>query len=496
MAAIILAISGAVAGGTPKVCRAGDNGSPSINTGLLELPSEIASEMPVMDTAFRSNLLPSSVDLSGFMPPVADQGRQGSCAAFSLGYGLKSYMEGKEEGTSGQMQGTVQNNPYVMSPKYLYHTGKLYASRRNGNAAWGEGGMFMEEALEYLKTVGAVHWMDYGYDSSKTDEYFLDASDDEKVPPSYLEQEAKKYRIARWARIDRREGYQSRYDDVFIQKVKTQLAAENVVPFGTRLDDDFMALQNKSDCMWHVQSWKQGSGAHSGGHAMIAIGYDDNRPYPGGKGAVLIQNSWGKSWGTNGRCWVSYPTFGTFVFGAYYAIDAPNEATIGTRDDTAEKIWIVSGFKIRHGDIIDAITPIYSQIDTTTFDVYQTRVGARIGGTGGGESIETMDGYFVKGLEFQRGLYFGANEVVYIRVIYGKLTQAGLEGEIRSKVYGSGNYVKQLLPVESFMARKSFVVSNIQAISKQHTSGEVFLNNLAVLQTKLDTPTDFSNYKE
>lgn len=475
-----------------------ENGSTNEKTGLLRLPPKVASSMPVMETAFISSTLPSAIDLSGNMPPVADQGKQGSCAAFALGYGLKSFMEGKEEDSFREMQAAGQNNPYVMSPKYLYHTGKYHDSQKNGNSAWGEGGMFMEEALEYLKNIGIVRWDDYSYDPLKTDTDFINLPNNEKVPPSFLKQQAKKYRIAKWARINKQDGYENYYDDAFIQKVKTQLAAQNVVPFGTPLDSSFKKLRNKGNCTWHVDSWQQGSGAHSGGHAMVAIGYDDNRSYPGGKGAVLIQNSWGKDWGDNGRCWVSYPTFGTFTSDAYYAIDASNgtDTTIETREDTADKIWVVSGFKIRHGDIIDAITPIYTQINNKTFEVYQTTLGTRIGGTGGGESIETMDGYYVKGIEYQRGAYFGANEVAHIRIIYGELTPDGLIGSIRSRVYGSGNYIERLLEPESFIVKKSFVVSNIQAISKQHTSGEVFLNNLAVIQRKLHTPTDFSKYKK
>lgn len=37
-----------------------------------------------------------------------------------------------------------------------------------------------------------------------------------------------------------------------------------------------------------------------GGHAVLAVGYDDNR------GAVLVQNSWGKSWGNEGLFWMPY----------------------------------------------------------------------------------------------------------------------------------------------------------------------------------------------
>lgn len=37
-----------------------------------------------------------------------------------------------------------------------------------------------------------------------------------------------------------------------------------------------------------------------GGHAYLLLGYDDK------KELALIQNSWGKPWGLNGRAWISY----------------------------------------------------------------------------------------------------------------------------------------------------------------------------------------------
>jgi C1A family cysteine protease len=50
-----------------------------------------------------------------------------------------------------------------------------------------------------------------------------------------------------------------------------------------------------------------------GGHAVMAIGYDDNMKIknanPGGietTGAVLIRNSWGTGWGEGGYGWLPY----------------------------------------------------------------------------------------------------------------------------------------------------------------------------------------------
>jgi len=50
-----------------------------------------------------------------------------------------------------------------------------------------------------------------------------------------------------------------------------------------------------------------------GGHAVMAVGYDDNRVIKntncGGtktKGAILIRNSWGGEWGDGGYGWLPY----------------------------------------------------------------------------------------------------------------------------------------------------------------------------------------------
>lgn len=47
------------------------------------------------------------------------------------------------------------------------------------------------------------------------------------------------------------------------------------------------------------------SGNHVGGHALLAIGYNPSSSKHGGKPTVILQNSWGKSWGINGVAEIS-----------------------------------------------------------------------------------------------------------------------------------------------------------------------------------------------
>ena len=43
-----------------------------------------------------------------------------------------------------------------------------------------------------------------------------------------------------------------------------------------------------------------------GGHAVLAVGYDDARKIGTSKGALLIRNSWGTGWGEAGYGWLPY----------------------------------------------------------------------------------------------------------------------------------------------------------------------------------------------
>jgi C1A family cysteine protease len=43
-----------------------------------------------------------------------------------------------------------------------------------------------------------------------------------------------------------------------------------------------------------------------GGHAVVAVGYDESRMIGGQKGALKIRNSWGTGWGENGYGWLPF----------------------------------------------------------------------------------------------------------------------------------------------------------------------------------------------
>lgn len=51
--------------------------------------------------------------------------------------------------------------------------------------------------------------------------------------------------------------------------------------------------------------WQPMHDAVRGGHALVAVGYDDQR-IRSTKGALLVRNSWGPTWGNNGYGWLPY----------------------------------------------------------------------------------------------------------------------------------------------------------------------------------------------
>jgi hypothetical protein len=124
----------------------------------------IAENAYVVDT-ISYPALPSKVDLSStsWFPPIGDQGQQGSCASFSIGYYFKSYQEAKEhkwnltdaKWTGGNDDGNV-SLPYqskIMSPAFVYNL---------INGGVDEGSDF-ETPIRLVCNVGICSWQNMPY---------------------------------------------------------------------------------------------------------------------------------------------------------------------------------------------------------------------------------------------------------------------------------------------------------------------------------------------
>ena len=149
-----------------------------------------------------------------------------------------------------------------------------------------------------------------------------------------------------------------------------------------------------------------------------------------------------------------------------------------------EKSIALIGFRVLHGDIIDAVTPIYAEV-TKSLELKDEFEGDRIGGTGGEETVLKKPGHIVTGFDVQYGSYFGRSEVVHFQVVWKLLTPQGIDPNSTavSKKLGAGTYVKIIKPPKEFRAKSGAFISDFAAATSQHTSGETFLNDIQISET-------------
>ena len=173
-------------------------------------------------------------------------------------------------------------------------------------------------------------------------------------------------------------------------------------------------------------------------------------------------------------------------------IGSPGVTEVGSaRDRVVEKFPTLQGknialvgFRVRHGDIVDAVTPIYAEV-TESLELRGEFDGDRIGGTGGRETVLTQPGHVVTGFDIHRGNYFGRSEVVHIVIVWNRLTENGIDpnSTVTSDKLGSGNYAQIAEPPKRFRANENAFISDFAATVSQHTSGETFLNDIAIKET-------------
>lgn len=249
----------------PRGCQTGQ-----ANCGLIPSTAEEMRAIPLSESSgIRARGLPSSVDLSSAMPPVGNQGTQGSCVAWASGYAVKTYHEKKERNWSYDPPWTGGQGNQVFSPAYIYN-------QINGGR---DGGSTIPDALNLMVRQGAAPWKYMPYN----------VSDYRSQPNGTARNAARSYKAKTYRALN--------YND--LNAIKSELAGGNPVIFGMAVDDGFYQLKS--------QVYDRRKGRNYGGHAMTLVGYDDSKRSPrGDKGAFKIMNSWSTSWGDNGFGWISY----------------------------------------------------------------------------------------------------------------------------------------------------------------------------------------------
>ena len=276
-------------------------------TKLQPLPV-VAKAVPVLppltDTAkvgplkFSSTIL-NSADLTSYAMAVGNQGSVGSCVSWAVDYG---------------MLGWWANKLGILKPFYSRLTHKvisydwlhpMFSFHRIGSATgdtkpddpykgepirWGSGN---KTALQDAETYGAPPSTDYT-GALGTWDYFHE--------PSLAElASASRYRIkpGSWEAVFSHDGTKEMSGDE-IKALKSQLMAGHPVALGIRADSLFKAWGNSGSTMGGNATGVMNGTGESGNanHAVLALGYDTS--------SLLIENSWGTSWGEKGWIRVSW----------------------------------------------------------------------------------------------------------------------------------------------------------------------------------------------
>lgn len=217
--------------------------------------------------------LGSRVLLTDYVPPVRSQGQYGTCTAWATGYYARTMMYAKENDLSPS---DLQDDSNVFSPLDVY----LSLDGRNANC----GGSWPGEAFKVMQERGIAKWTTAPYEN---------LGDCSQGPESSWTNEAGKYKIESYRTVDH----------TSVEKVKSYLQMGRPVQVSCKLGLDF---DGKRDGEVMYNGDYSGDPEKHGYHAMVCVGYDDDK---GANGAFLIVNSWGDWWGDKGFVWIDYEYF-------------------------------------------------------------------------------------------------------------------------------------------------------------------------------------------
>ena len=242
-----------------------------------------------------SATLPTSVDNSTLpsFPPIGDQGELGSCVAWGSTY----YQASHELGLLNGINNKTSSNG-ILSPKWTYNL-------LNGGQ---DNGLSPPTAFQLLNINGATSIVNFPYDAN----YLAwDINSNDWIS-------ALSNRLSPMVAIPGLGGSGAQN----LTAIKQALNNGHVVTFATYIDS-WVFTNIKTDPQdinnLHVGDlagvWMNGT---DGGHFITIVGYDDTlwidvngngSVDAGERGAFLVANSWGSSWGNSGFVWVSYDAF-------------------------------------------------------------------------------------------------------------------------------------------------------------------------------------------
>ena len=215
----------------------------------------------------------ASVDLREWCSPIEDQGQIGSCTAHA-GVGMLEYFERKLHGKH-----------LDASRRFLYKVTRALGEFE------GDSGAFLRTTIGAMVLFGVPPETFWPYSEEDFDE----------EPPPFCYGFAQNYQAVKYYRLDppgpRRRTCSRRSSPISARSSRRCSGSRSTGRSSHAGDDGKIPFPAEGDEV-------------AGGHAVMAVGYDDSVTIPNRdgqtKGAILIRNSWGKSWGEDGYGWLPY----------------------------------------------------------------------------------------------------------------------------------------------------------------------------------------------
>lgn len=251
----------------------------------LKLPTQnelenLQQPFPLLKSNNLNNTaLSTAVDLSEkpYFPPIGNQGSEGSCTAWALGYYTKTFQEAKEQGWF------ISSTEEAFSPDFIYH-------QINGG---GDHGSSIVDAMNLILEVGACKWPRMPYD----------ATDSTSFPSENAFREAPLYR-------GKGGGYYELNSSTGITQLKDRLADGQLATIMVDGQQLSTLKEVHGEDIWTTDTLNK----EKPNHAEVIVGYNDSLQYPEGggsdQGAFRVVNSWGTGWqgdhNRDGKYWISY----------------------------------------------------------------------------------------------------------------------------------------------------------------------------------------------
>ena len=215
--------------------------------------------------------IPSSFSLKKYAPTPMNQGRYGTCVAWSSGYAARTISYAIQK----NMTNKDSINKYAFSPGYLYYKIK------NADDPDCNKGANIIQAMGTMSSTGIM----------LKNEGVVDCTG--KVQEDIEKQKATPYKIKDFVSLC--QSYESISKNDII-KIKKSLAEKKPVVISFKVYSSFFRVNSTG--LWTPA----GDDKYEGGHAMCVVGYDDEKA----GGVFEIMNSWGTPWGNGGFAWVTY----------------------------------------------------------------------------------------------------------------------------------------------------------------------------------------------